>query len=282
MGEGVSMRHLKSISSEKFYKEPMSFNKYSSKDLLKYAIGSNLYMNALMDIYSIIKLRKIKDITTITICFEDSIKERDVDKGEINVLTALDNLNKALEKREINEEYIPLIFIRVRSTYQFIKFSSKLSKEELKLISGFIFPKFSKKNGLLYLEHLKRINNEYDDILYGMPILESGEIIYKDYTIASGHTGEIANYDKSYTVDGFKGGDKAYYIKGNITAGANKNFTVITFNLYDKKNNLLGTAVAGLKEIKKGKTYEFKALSLIEQKDIGKIDHYKIKNIKQG
>lgn len=180
MGEGVSMRHLKSISSEKFYKEPMSFNKYSSKDLLKYAIGSNLYMNALMDIYSIIKLRKIKDITTITICFEDSIKERDVDKGEINVLTALDNLNKALEKREINEEYIPLIFIRVRSTYQFIKFSSKLSKEELKLISGFIFPKFSKKNGLLYLEHLKRINNEYDDILYGMPILESGEIIYKE------------------------------------------------------------------------------------------------------
>ena len=110
----------------------------------------------------------------------------------------------------------------------------------------------------------------------------SGEIIYKDYTIASGHTGEIANYDKSYTVDGFKGGDKAYYIKGNITAGANKNFTVITFNLYDKKNNLLGTAVAGLKEIKKGKTYEFKALSLIEQKDMGKIDHYKIKNIKQG
>ena len=66
----------------------------------------------------------------------------------------------------------------------------------------------------------------------------SGEIIYKDYTIASGHTGEIENYDKSYTVDGFKGGDKAYYIKGNITAGANKNFTVITFNLYDKKNNL--------------------------------------------
>ena len=56
------MKHLKSINNEKFYKEPMSFNKYSKKDLLKYAIGSNLYMNALMDIYNKIKLKKINDI----------------------------------------------------------------------------------------------------------------------------------------------------------------------------------------------------------------------------
>lgn len=180
MGEGVSMRHLKSISSEKFYKEPMSFNKYSNKDLLKYAIGSNLYMNALMDIYNKIKLRKIKDITTITICFEDSIKESDIDKGEINVLKALDNIHEDLVRGEINEDNIPLIFIRVRSNYQFIKFSSKLSKDQLKLITGFIFPKFNKINGPQYLEHLNRIRNEYDDKIYGMPILESEEIIYKE------------------------------------------------------------------------------------------------------
>ncbi len=183
MGEGVKMKHLRSVSSEKFHKEPMNFNKYSNKDLLKYSIGSNLYMNALMDIYNKIKLRKIKDITTITICFEDSIKESDVDKGEINVLTSLDALNKDLERGEINEEIIPLIFIRVRSNYQFVKFSSKLSREQFKLITGFIFPKFNKKNGLLYLDHLETISNEYDDILYGMPILESEEIIYKENRI---------------------------------------------------------------------------------------------------
>ncbi len=180
MGEGVNMKHLKSISSEKFYKEPMSFNKYSKKDLLKYAIGSNLYMNALMDVYSKIKLRKVKDITTITICFEDSIKESDVDKGESNVLKALGNINKDLERGEINEDNIPLIFIRVRSNYQFIKFSSKLSKEQLKLITGFIFPKFNKINGPQYLEHINRISNEYNERLYAMPILESEEIIYKE------------------------------------------------------------------------------------------------------
>ena len=109
-----------------------------------------------------------------------------------------------------------------------------------------------------------------------------GKIVYEDYTIASGHTGKIENYDSSYTVEGFKGGNKAYYIKANITADQNKKFTVITFDLYDKKNNLLGTAVGGLKEVKKGKTYEFKELSLIYEKMLQEIDHYKIKSIKQG
>lgn len=111
----------------------------------------------------------------------------------------------------------------------------------------------------------------------------SGEIVYEDYTIASGHSGKIEKYDSSYTVDGYKGDEyEAYYITGNITADEDKDFTVITFNLYDKENNLLGTAVGGLKEVKKGKTYAFKALSLVENKDVVKIDHYKIKSIDLG
>ena len=177
------MKHLKSIRSEKFYIEPMTFNKYTSKDLLKYAIGSNLYMNALMDIYNKIKLKKINDITTITICFEDSIKESDLNKGEINVLMDLDKLNNDIYKGEINEDLIPLIFIRVRNINQFISFSSKLSKENFKLITGFIFPKFNKKNGLYYLEHLENIKNEYGELIYCMPIFESEEIIYKENRI---------------------------------------------------------------------------------------------------
>ncbi len=107
-------------------------------------------------------------------------------------------------------------------------------------------------------------------------------IVYDDYTVANGHSGRIEKYDGSYTVDGYKGGSKAYYVNGNITASADKKFTVITFNLYDKKNKVLGVAVAGLNEVKKGKTYGFKALSLINESDIDKVDHYEIKSIKQG
>ncbi len=109
------------------------------------------------------------------------------------------------------------------------------------------------------------------------------EIVYKDYVIAEGHQGKIEDYDPSYTVEGYKGDKyRAYYIRGKITALEDKSFTVITFNLYDKKDNLLGTAVAGLNEVKKGKTYSFKALSLVENKDIDKIDHYEIKDVKLG
>lgn len=112
---------------------------------------------------------------------------------------------------------------------------------------------------------------------------DNSEIVYEDYTIASGHVGKIEKYDASYTVDGYNGDThKAYYITGNITAEEDKDFTVITFNLYDKDDNLLGTAVGGLNEVKRGKTYSFKALSLVENKDVVKIDHYKIKSIELG
>ena len=111
----------------------------------------------------------------------------------------------------------------------------------------------------------------------------SKEIIYEDYKILEGHSGKIEDYDSSLTVDGYQGGeDKAYYITGRITANSDKNFTLITFNLYDKKNNLLGTAVAGIKKLSKDTIYSFKATSLIERKDIEKIAYYEIKDIKLG
>ena len=106
------------------------------------------------------------------------------------------------------------------------------------------------------------------------------KITYEDYTILKGHYGRVEKYDSSHAVEGYKGDKKnAYYITGKITADKNKNFTLITFNLYNKSNKKLGTAVAGLNEIEKGKTYDFKAISL-EKMNVNQVDHYKIKDIK--
>ena len=110
-----------------------------------------------------------------------------------------------------------------------------------------------------------------------------GEIVYGDYTISKGHYGKIEKYDSSATVEGYKGSkDKAYYITGKLKSSKNKGFTIITFNLYDKSDKLLGTAVAGLNELEKDKSYDFKALSLVTKDDMEKINHYKIESIKQG
>ena len=106
------------------------------------------------------------------------------------------------------------------------------------------------------------------------------KITYKDYTILKGHYGRVEKYDPSYAIEGYKGDKKnAYYITGKITADKKKDFTIITFNLYDKSNKKLGTAVAGLNEIQKGKIYDFKAISL-EKINVKQVDHYKIKDIK--
>ena len=116
-------------------------------------------------------------------------------------------------------------------------------------------------------------------ILSLIPKTSDKEIIYGDYTILEGHFGRIEKYDPSHAIEGYKGDTKeAYYINGKITSSVNKKFTIITFDLYNKRNKLLGTAVAGLNEVKKGKTYNFKAVSL-EKIDLNTIDHYKIKNI---
>lgn len=111
---------------------------------------------------------------------------------------------------------------------------------------------------------------------------EPSTIKYEDYTISEGHYGKIEKYDSSYTVDGYKGGNKAYYITGNITAKKDKSFTKIVFDLYDKEGKKIGTAVDGVKSLKKGKVYKFKALGIIDSKNIENIDSYKINTIELG
>lgn len=107
-----------------------------------------------------------------------------------------------------------------------------------------------------------------------------GVMTYKDYTILEGHSGKIEDYDPANAVEGYKGGKKAYYISGKINSNKNQGFVLITFNLYDKKDNLLGTAVAGVRKLKKDKPYDFKAVSLIEYEKIEKIDHYALESVK--
>lgn len=107
----------------------------------------------------------------------------------------------------------------------------------------------------------------------------AGKLTYDDYTILDGHFGQVEKYDASHAVEGYKGdGKNAYYITGKIKAKSNKDFTLITFNLYDKSNKVLGTAVFGLNEMQKGRAYDFKAVSL-EKMNVMQVDHYKIKSI---
>lgn len=106
------------------------------------------------------------------------------------------------------------------------------------------------------------------------------KMVYNEFVIEKGHAGNMAKYDPSIYVEGYKGNkEEAYYINGKIVSEKDYNFVLITFDLYDKEDNLLGIAQAGLSNIKKGESYDFKALSLTIHEDTKKISDYKINNI---
>ena len=175
------MKHHTYNQNFTFFKEPMEFNKYTSRDLLQYCIGALLYMPATQtNILEKIKNKSIPGLTSMTMCFEDAIEEEKLPEAEDNVISIFDELYECLENGTLTQNDIPLFFLRVRNPEHFLRFSQKLQPKHIKILTGFIFPKFCCRNGHIYLEHLETLNNRFDDIIYGMPILESEEIIYKE------------------------------------------------------------------------------------------------------
>ena len=176
------MRYLNEYKKDLFYKEPVEFNKNSNKDILKYAVGANLYMNGEKNFYEKIINGEFNELGAISICFEDATRDGEVEDAENNVVNMLDNLVKYISNIEVTNN-IPLIFFRVRNYNQFLRFTSKLRADHFRYITGFIFPKFTSKNSIAYLEYTKRISEKYNEVLYAMPILESEAIVYKETRI---------------------------------------------------------------------------------------------------
>ncbi len=163
-----------------FYAKPMVFERDSEKDILSYALGSTLYMPATRENISqdIISM-KYKGLLSMVICLEDAIGDKELEKGENLLVNHLTDIFLAIENHKIAYDDIPLIFIRVRSGKQMIDLSERLGNT-IKIINGFTFPKFSRENGRDYFEALVKIGEKYNKKLYGMPILETSEILYKE------------------------------------------------------------------------------------------------------
>lgn len=175
------MKHNQYGDKISFFKEPERFDKYSEKDFSSYCLGGTLYMPALKNFADIIINRKISGSTSIVVCFEDAIDEKDVPAAEVNALSQLDVLKKASDDGIVSDDDIPLIFFRARNTEQFKSFTKKIKVESLDYFTGFVFPKFSSDDAEEYLKELDRLNKQYPEtIMYGMPILESKTIAFKE------------------------------------------------------------------------------------------------------
>lgn len=174
------MRHQLYNTKFKFVKEPEEFNKYTDRNLLQYCLGATMYMPGTKDFTKAILTKKNPGLTTMVMCFEDAIKEEEVEQAENNAIHFLDVINEYLEKGDLEYKDLPLIIFRTRTPEQFKHFGSMLRQEHIHLITAFNFPKFSSENGMEYYCYLKELNEKYGEIIYGMPILESSQIAYKE------------------------------------------------------------------------------------------------------
>ncbi|GAB6087424.1 HpcH/HpaI aldolase/citrate lyase family protein [Alkaliphilus crotonatoxidans] len=181
------MRYFNNIKAEEntiFYRAPESFKRSSSKELLAYGLGPTLYMPATREMLlkDLIK-EKLRGLISLVICLEDAIPDTQVQQGEENLINQMKGLQSAQQSEEINQEEVPLIFIRVRSLEQMKKLM--LALEDHPLLTGFVFPKFNIRQGRDYFNALRDYNNGRTNPIFGMPILEDKNIIYKESRIAN-------------------------------------------------------------------------------------------------
>ncbi len=174
------MRQHRYNPNYKFVVEPEHFDKYSEREILQYALGATMYMPGTKKFSQKILGHELPGLTSMVYCFEDACPADKVEEAENNVLNELDILASAIESGELNADDIPLIFCRVRSQEQFIRFADRLTPHHAKALAGINFPKFNAHNGNVYMFYLKKLNDRLGEIIYGMPILEDPEVAFKE------------------------------------------------------------------------------------------------------
>lgn len=177
------MRHHAYQPSDKFVIEPIDFDKYTDQSLLRYCLGATMYMPGTKDFLQPILDKKYPGLTSMVMCFEDACQEELVPEAEDNVIRLLDALHDCVNNGTIQYSEIPLIIFRVRNIEQFKHFSARLTKERVHFITAFNFPKFNRSNGEEYFAHLESLNEQFGEVIYGMPILEAKEMAHLETRI---------------------------------------------------------------------------------------------------
>jgi citrate lyase beta subunit len=177
------MRYFNYLSPEEeqsiFFLAPQ-FIKVDEQSLLEYSLGATLYMPATRrTIAQDVIDGKLKGLMSMVLCLEDAIGDNEVSEAEKMMSYQIHQLSLALGQGIISMADIPLIFVRIRNVEQMWRITEVLGGN-VSLLIGFVFPKFTAINGLAYFEALDKINKCQKRPIYGMPILESPEIIYME------------------------------------------------------------------------------------------------------
>jgi len=180
------VRHFNYLTKEgieaTFFKAPEVFDKETPRAILSHALGATLYMPGTREtIAEDIISQKNRGLASTVFCLEDSIGDAEVPYAEQNLTTQVLEIHEALDNQQIESIDLPLIFIRVRSPEQILRLTDQMG-DSAKLITGFIFPKFTSESQE-YFEVIKGLNHQSAGPFYGMPIIESTQAIYHESRI---------------------------------------------------------------------------------------------------
>ncbi|WP_330258779.1 HpcH/HpaI aldolase/citrate lyase family protein [Streptomyces murinus] len=172
------MRHFGHIAPEArqrlFHREPCEFTADSPARLLAAALGATLYSPATRPRLADDILRQAGNgVVSMVLCLEDSIGDADVVAGEENLVRQFADLDSRADAEP------PLLFIRVRTPEQIPDLVRRLGAS-VRLLSGFVLPKFTGERGLPFLEALTAAEADAGHRLFAMPVLESPELLYRE------------------------------------------------------------------------------------------------------
>lgn len=169
------MRHFGHIApaarGDLFFREPCDFDAGSPAPLLAAALGATLYSPAtrprLAD--DVIKQAR-RGVVSMVLCLEDSIDDSEVPGAEENLVRQFADLAE-------RDGELPLLFIRVREPHQITDLVRRLGAS-VRLLSGFVLPKFTQERGVPFMEALTKAESAAGQRLFAMPVLESPELLH--------------------------------------------------------------------------------------------------------
>lgn len=178
-----------------FHRQPCEVSAHSAPDLQAVALGGTLYTPANRpDLVKDVLRQRDLGCVSMVLCLEDSIPDADVAGAEENVVAALQDL-------AVQDEDLPLLFVRVRTPQQMLSVARRAGTATA-VLTGFVIPKFDNEQGMAtaFLQALHTIQQELsldgkpDGGVPGsaprrrlriMPILESPAVIHVETRAAA-------------------------------------------------------------------------------------------------
>ncbi|MGW2430284.1 HpcH/HpaI aldolase/citrate lyase family protein [Streptomyces sp. NPDC001640] len=170
------MRHFGHIAPEErrrlFHQEPAVFTADAPARVLAVALGATLYSPATRpQLADDVVKQAGRGVVSMVLCLEDSIDDADVVDAEENLVRQFTDLAGRPDVE------LPLLFIRVRVPEQIPDLVARLGPA-VRLLSGFVLPKFTEERGVPFMEALTGAVTASGRRLFAMPVLESPSLLY--------------------------------------------------------------------------------------------------------